>query len=282
MNQELVAANDPVMTVQELLSQADLVRNAIKERMQDGLHYGTIPGTKGKVLLKPGADLICLMFRLSTSYTVQTIQLAGEHREERVTCFLKTRGVSGLLVAEGLGVCSTREGKYRFRAENTGQLVPEEYWHHRDPDVIGGPQFSTRKVDGKWMVFHQVETTNPADVYHTVLAMARKRALVQAVLTATATSDAFEPDAAGDGGGASAEQETQRHRQRERKARSAPIEPSAESNDRRIVLLANLEDAAQHGLSALMEAWQELGENDRTIVGKDFGRIRDVAKEVGE
>ena len=40
----------------------------------------------------------------------------------------------------------------------------------------------------------KVENDNPADCYNTVLKMAKKRALVDAVLTATAASDIFTQD----------------------------------------------------------------------------------------
>ena len=65
-------------------------------------------------------------------------------------------------------------------------------------EMIGGKGFSVKKVDGKgWMIARGGEKTegdNPADHYNTVLKMAKKRALVDAVLTATAASDIFTQD----------------------------------------------------------------------------------------
>ena len=64
--------------------------------------------------------------------------------------------------------------------------------------MIGGKGFTVKKVDGQgWMVAkggEKVETDNPADHYNTVLKMAKKRALVDAVLTTTAASDIFTQD----------------------------------------------------------------------------------------
>jgi hypothetical protein len=65
-------------------------------------------------------------------------------------------------------------------------------------DMIGGKGFSTKKVDGNWMIAKmtggKVEYDNPADYYNTCWKMAKKRALVDAVLTVTAASDIFTQD----------------------------------------------------------------------------------------
>ena len=64
--------------------------------------------------------------------------------------------------------------------------------------ISGKTGFSTKKNDsGKWMIVRageKVEHDNPADYYNTVLKMAKKRAHVDAVLTATAASDIFTQD----------------------------------------------------------------------------------------
>ena len=99
------------------------------------------------------------------------------------------------------------ENKYRFRAgstEVTERPVPRAYWDLRQDDpakaqgLIGGKGFTVKKVDGQgWMVAkggEKVENDNPADHYNTVLKMAKKRALVDAVLTTTAASDIFSQD----------------------------------------------------------------------------------------
>ncbi len=82
--------------------------------------------------------------------------------------------------------------------------MPRAYWEIRQDDpakaqeLIGGKGFTVKKVDGQgWMVAkggEKVETDNPADHYNTVLKMAKKRALVDAVLTTTAASDIFTQD----------------------------------------------------------------------------------------
>ncbi len=98
------------------------------------------------------------------------------------------------MVGEGVGTCTTMEGKFRFRWDNTGNEVPKEYWDTKNKDLLGGPFNTVRKVDGKWYIFQRVEHDNPADYYNTCEKMGKKRAHVDAILTATAASDIFTQD----------------------------------------------------------------------------------------
>lgn len=179
-------------TVSEIREQVHLIQQLMREVMKKDVHYGTIPGTDKPALRKPGAEKIGLTFRLAASFKVQAENLPGGHREYAVTCQLTTR--DGTLVGEGIGVCSTMEGKYRYRWDPTGQRVPQEYWDSRDPALLGGPQYVPRKKDNVWWIYQRVEHDNPADYYNTVAKMAKKRAHVDATLTSTAASDIFDQD----------------------------------------------------------------------------------------
>lgn len=180
--------------------QIQAIQTCIKEVMQEDVHYGTIPGTDKPTLLKPGAEKICAMFRLFPHYDMQTIERAGGHREIRVTCSLKT--ADGAVIAQGVGVCSTLESKYRWRdgeGVSTGKEVPQAYWDGgKDKALIGGKQFTTIKgEDGKWYIATRgakVENPDIADTYNTVAKMASKRALVHATIGATAAGDCFNQD----------------------------------------------------------------------------------------
>ena len=195
------------MTVQQVLGQVALIQQIMGAAMKDGEHYGKIPGCGDKpTLLKPGAEKLCLTFRLAPTYDVDERTLDRGHREYRVQCTLSSI-LTNAFIGQGVGVCSTMEGKYRFRqgvAEPTDKPVPRAYWDVRQEDpakaqeLIGGKGFTVKKVEGKgWMIAkggEKVENDNPADHYNTVLKMAKKRALVDAVLTATAASDIFTQD----------------------------------------------------------------------------------------
>lgn len=195
------------LTVEEVLIHVSLIQQIMRAAMKEGEHYGRIPGCGDKpVLLKPGAEKLCLTFRLAPTYDVDERQLESGHREYRVTATL-TSIMTQVRIGQGVGACTTLENKYRFRAgpaEITDRVVPRAYWDLRQDDpakaqeMIGGKGFTVKKVDGQgWMVAkggEKVEHDNPADHYNTVLKMAKKRALVDAVLTTTAASDIFTQD----------------------------------------------------------------------------------------
>ena len=209
-DRQVTLAVDPstaAMSVQQVLGQVALIQQIMAAAMQDGEHYGRIPGCGDKpTLLKPGAEKLCLTFRLAPTYELDERQMDRAHREYRVQCTLSSI-LTGAFLGQGVGTCSTMEAKYRFRqgaAEPTDNPVPRAYWDLRGEDpaksqeLIGGKGFTVKKVDGKgWMIAkggEKVENDNPADNYNTVLKMAKKRALVDAVLTATAASDIFTQD----------------------------------------------------------------------------------------
>ncbi len=152
------------MTVREVTQQAGIVMEAMKTAMVNNMHYGVIPGCGSKpTLLKPGAEKLCLLFGFASQLKVERDDLPNGHREYGVTCTLINRN-TGEVIGEGVGCCSSMESKYRYRNE----------W--------------VNKVKTK------VENENVADQFNTLLKMAKKRALVDAVLTATAASDVFTQD----------------------------------------------------------------------------------------
>lgn len=154
-----VAQVDRPMSVIEVIGQVQLIQDVMKAVMQNGEHYGVIPGCgKKPTLLKAGAEKLCLTFRLAPRYEV-TEEREGDHYRATVRCIL-THVNSGRTMGEGLGNCSTKESKYGLR------------W-----------------VDGK-----QVPNDKLSDQHNTVLKMACKRGLVAATLNATAASDIFTQD----------------------------------------------------------------------------------------
>lgn len=191
---EIIDVTQGAMSVQDLGQQIQLIQHHMKQNMQQGQHYGLIPGCGDKpTLLKPGAEKLCFIFRLSPEVDISVTELGNNHREYTCTCTLK-HIPTGALVAQGVGSCSTMEKKYRYRSTNTGKPVPQDYWKHREQELLGSPTARTRKVDGQWVIFEQMENEDPADVYNTVLKMAKKRAQVDATLSATAASDIFTQD----------------------------------------------------------------------------------------
>jgi len=208
MSQELALTREAApgeLSVIELKSQISKIQEVMKAAMHEGEHYGKIPGTDKPTLLKAGAEKLALVFRLAPAFEIKRSDLPNGHREFEVICRL-THIPTGRSLGEGVGSCSTMESKYRYRhgePEPTENPVPQQYWNLRkiDPkkaqELIGGKDFTTVKVDGQWLIgkrTERVENPDIADTYNTVLKMAKKRAQVDATLTATAASDCFTQD----------------------------------------------------------------------------------------
>ncbi len=187
------------LNTQDVIQQVAKIQEIMKAIMKEDEHYGVIPGCHKPSLLKPGAEKLGLTFRLVPEFRLERFDLPGNHREYEVICLL-THAPTGQIMGSGVGSCNTMEAKYRFRTgevTDTGNPVPKEYWNERDKKFIGGKGYGTKKVNGKWHIVIQgekIEHDNPADYWNTILKMAKKRAHVDAILTATAASDIFTQD----------------------------------------------------------------------------------------
>ncbi len=174
--------------------------------MIDGCHYGTVPGcgTK-KVLLKPGAEKLCLSFRFAPRYEITAADLPGGHREYDVECNLSSI-VDGTFIGSGVGCCSTMESKYRFRkAEQTcpqcGEIAiikgKKEYgggWLCFKAKGGCGAKFKDGDPEIENQEMGRIEHDNPADYYNTVKKNGKETRMIDAVLSSTAASDIFEQD----------------------------------------------------------------------------------------
>lgn len=192
-NVPAVREEAPPMTVDEMTAQVRLIQSVMKDVMHDKEHYGTIPGCGDKpTLLKPGAEKLMFTFRFAPRIEVTEKDMGRGHREYSIKVSIYSK--SGDFLGDGVGSASTMESKWKYRTQNTGKEVPKEYWENRDSALLGGSQYSTRKINNKWMILEKIEHDNPADYYNTCLKMGKKRAMVDAVLTCTAASDIFTQD----------------------------------------------------------------------------------------
>lgn len=261
--------NAIALTEQEIQSQVNLIQRVMKQVMKRDVHYGVVPGCGNRpALLKPGAEKICLTFKLAAKFAVTHDNLPDGHREYSVNCTLTTP--DGVERGQGIGVCSTMESKYRYRWDATGKSVPQNYWDDKDLSKLGGPQFAPRKVQGKWMIYQKVAHDNPADYLNTVAKMAKKRAHVDATLTTTAASDIFDQDV--DElveAGVAVNDNTPQNRPGKQAVNRAQLEGDSEHRD---ALIATLEGAPS--MEDLLKTWQTMSEEDRTLVGSEFGRIK--------
>jgi hypothetical protein len=196
----------------ELLTKGKQRAQAIQKAiLTEGTDYGKVPGIDRPFLHKPGAEVMEKAYGLATSYTIERKVGNGDDvpaLEYIVHAKVHLGDTDGPIVAEGVGSCNTHESKYRFRQ---GQ---RECPDCHKPAIIKGK--ADGKLKGKWWCASfkdgcghtfeeddprlkdqqvgQVENENPYDLANTILKMARKRAGVDGILTATGTSGLFTQD----------------------------------------------------------------------------------------
>ena len=210
MENEIVVREEQSLTAVEIRKQVNLIQEVMKEVMKEGQHFGRIPGCGDKpTLLKPGAEKLSMTFRLrpimDNDRDIAIIDFQNGHREVRVYCHIYN--TAGLELATGIGSCSTMESKYRYRGGEKvgiGKPVPTEYWNLKKAgkvkeaqELIGGAGLAPGKIDGNWEICRigeKMENPDIADTYNTVLKMAKKRAYVDGILSATGASDIFTQD----------------------------------------------------------------------------------------
>jgi hypothetical protein len=205
----------PVWNPKQVIAMVDLVHSIMKEVMRPGEHYGVIPGTERKdkdgkdiskpSLLQPGAQKLCMTFRLVPRYDVEETILPGGHLDVRTKTTL-THIETERIVGSGVGSCSTLEAKYRWRKAE--RLCPS----CGKPAIIKGKA----EYGGGWICFEkkggckakykdddpaitqqvvgQQENPDIADTWNTVRKMSKKRSFVDATIQALAVSDLFTQD----------------------------------------------------------------------------------------
>ena len=201
---ELVTQQPGELSVQQVVAQATKIQEVMQAVMKRDEHYGVIPGTKKPTLLKPGAEKLCLVFRLDPQYsTVEKVD--GDHLTILSTCVLYHIN-SGNRMGSGMGSCSTKESKYAYRQSN--RACPKcgaetVFKDKKGPgyycwDKKGGCGAQLKDAESIALIEEQqtgrVPNPDIADQYNTVLKMANKRSLIAAVLNVTAASDLFTQD----------------------------------------------------------------------------------------
>jgi hypothetical protein len=171
-------------SIAEIRGHVQLVQQVLKGVMKEKTHYDVIPGTDKPTLLKPGAELLCMAFRIAPQYRTEDLSGHDEVRY-RVVC----EGVhqqSGITLGSGMGECSSSEEKYKWRrvvCDEEFEEAPEDRKRIKFQRGKGGSVYKNKQV-----------RTEPADVANTVLKMAAKRAQVAMTLNVTAASDMFSQD----------------------------------------------------------------------------------------
>jgi hypothetical protein len=206
-----------VTDVKTALKRLEELREFIAQVMVEDSDYGKLPGMKQYTLYKPGAEklLECYGYaaELECTERIERWDTANPFfaYEYRVTVISKRTGNP---VGQGVGSCNSMEAKYRWRDATFSCPKCSQ------PALIRGkPEYGRGQFKGKkhWVCLtkkqgcgelfpidmpeiagqlDKVKVPND-DVYtlvNTILKMAKKRALVDAALSVTRSSDLFIPE----------------------------------------------------------------------------------------
>ena len=197
------------LSVDVVLGRLEKVQDLMRRAMVKGVDYGQIPGTKSKLtLLKPGAEKLCVMFRLAPRYTTVK-QFESGHLTVETTCQILD-GNEGFL-GEASAMASTRESKWAYRkSERTcpecgkAALIKESAQYVQAPNVPGwlcwkkkdgcGYKFPPEDIRIIGQQVGRVPNEDLADSYNTVLRIAEKRAYIAAVRLVTGSSALFDEE----------------------------------------------------------------------------------------
>ena len=140
------------ISIVEAKARIAMLQEFVRDMMVEGSDFGFIPGCGSKpTLLKPGAEKLCDIFGFA-KYIEVTNRL--EEWDKGIFAYevkaVLTNKRTGLVEAEGIGCCNSREKKYKQQDSYT--------------------------------------------IVNTILKIAKKRALVDAVLSATRSSGLFTQD----------------------------------------------------------------------------------------
>lgn len=173
-----IAVYSGALTARDLRARVNLIQEVMKSVMQDGVHFGIIPGCPKPSLYKAGAEKLAATFQISVESTVEDLSSLDEKRY-RVTCAAYSS--NGSKIGSAVGECSSSEEKYKWR-----RPVCDQEFEEVDID---------RKRE-KWTKNGKIKQirTEPSDQANTILQMADKRAYVAIVRKVTAASDIFTQD----------------------------------------------------------------------------------------
>lgn len=152
--------------IQKAVQARKALDKLFNELLQQGVDFDRVPGTDKPTLLKPGAELLCQVFRLTPGEP--KILNSIEDFEKGIFSYTISLPIlhrdTGMLVATGIGSANSWEVKYKYRKD---------------------------EQDGKEI---RVLNPEPADQQNTLVKMAAKRAFIDGVLKATGASRMFTQD----------------------------------------------------------------------------------------
>ncbi len=169
------------------------MRNALiaftREVLVKDQDYGVVPGVQKPTLLKPGAEKLMNLFKLSVEFecTDKVLDLATRFVAYTYKATVKTN--AGRIITQCEGSVNSYEPKYRYSWIEKAK--PDQAAQDR-MKADGTGKF--RKGGSGWLWVERSENPDLVGLQNTMQKMAQKRAFVGAILLATNASEFFTQD----------------------------------------------------------------------------------------
>lgn len=199
-----------VVTAEEMKQRRQELQEYVRDYLVEGEDFGVIPGTPKPTLYKPGAEKLCDVYGLQrlvrVTERVEDWESGFFHYEVQADLVSMRTGIT---IAQGVGSCNSKEARYRWRtmartcphcgketiikgkAEFGGGWI---CWKKEGKSDGCGAKFDDDATAITAQVAGKVENDDPYTMVNTFLKMAKKRAMVDAVLSATRSSGIFTQD----------------------------------------------------------------------------------------
>jgi hypothetical protein len=196
-------------TAGELVKRLELIEEAMRTAMKQGVDYGVVPGTEKPGLFKPGAEKLAVLFKLDVQPRNELIWGPGEHLTviSRVTVF---HAPTGTRLGYGEGICSSRERNRAYRKQERTCPSCEQPAVIKGKEEYGGGYVCWHKKGGCGAKFPdgdqriesqevgEIENPDLPDQWNAVDKMSKKRGIVDAILSVTGASAIFTQDIGAD------------------------------------------------------------------------------------
>ena len=177
--------------IQTITYDLQMAERLVTEALEETVDYGQIPGVSGKGLWDPGASKIMNAFECYPRHKI----LYHEETDSLITWAIEAEIIhrgSQLIIGSGVGACSTREPKYKYRWVDKKEAQRLGY---TDPEI---DQMKTKKrkfyQEGKPaadVIEYRVANPEYGEQVNTIMQMAAKRAETDASKTLPGVSSAL-------------------------------------------------------------------------------------------
>lgn len=190
-NSVAVLSSDNQLVLDEMKHNRNLLVAFTKDVLKKDVDFGVIPGVAKPSLLKPGAEKLQGLFKLSSEFTCveRVVDIPNKFLSFSYCCSVKD--INGRILSQCEGNVNSYETKYRYNWVATNKRPTKDEGEKMKVEGIGKWR---KNKDSTYTWMERRENPDVIGLQNTLMKMAQKRALVGAVLIATGASEFYTQD----------------------------------------------------------------------------------------